>query len=119
MPAGVSAVRPTCAVRGHAPMKRGLKPPTGRVETTPLTPCPWTCPDEEGIETSVPSPPGASGLHVRGHAPMKRGLKQLLYVLAAAVRFSGPWTCPDEEGIETRRFRSVRRPRIWSVDMPR
>ena len=71
-------------VRGHAPMKRGLK----RAAVTfaiAVASRPWTCPDEEGIETTVASGQFHESLLVRGHAPMKRGLKRLVLGAGAAA----------------------------------
>ena len=58
------------------------------------TASPWTCPDEEGIET-LPRSFWPWVFWVRGHAPMKRGLKPVQAVQLPAQR------------------------RILSVDMPR
>ena len=99
-------------------MKRGLK------LAGCLTPCqtnyrPWTCPDEEGIETPVEVAVEPQERQRPWTCPDEEGIETVALVVVVLHR-SGPWTCPDEEGIETlEQWSSTRRVPSVSVDMPR
>ena len=81
-------------------MKRGLKlAAQAALLEPPLSP--WTCPDEEGIETPAGAPITLRGRGGPWTCPDEEGIETASAPSLPVPVGPRPWTCPDEEGIET------------------